>query len=234
MPELLSIRQISLEFADLARRSPIERPSAPLARDPGIHQSDILRWIAINKTGKMKYGERLEEDYPWRMALGNMWEEFYFSLRPDYIWQPGERVVDGVALNADGLGEWEDEVALIDTKCTERKVCSTLEGWLESWITEHAARAYLYCYGPRVFVWPVMHYRGDYAGSGPLAVEYVARFSDFEVESTWTMIQRWKDEARKALGHIGGKVCDWCGKWIEEGTEHEPNGPCEDCTLIPF
>jgi hypothetical protein len=207
MPELLSIRRIALEFTDLWKRVPIVRPDRPLARAPGIHQSDVLRWIAINKVGKMKPGERLESDYPWRMALGNMWEEFYFSLRPDYIWQPGERIVDGVALNADGYGEWGDEPALIDTKCTERKVCETLEDWLESWITEHAARAYLYCYGPRVFVWPVMHYRGDWRGSGPVAQEYAVRFTDHEVTSTWIMIQRWKDEAWKAMGQVMDDDC---------------------------
>ena len=208
MPELLSIRRIALEFTDLACRTPIIRPDAPLSRAPGLHQSDVLKWIAVNKVGKMKYGERLETDYPWRMALGNMWEEFYFSLRPDYVWQPGEKVVDGVAVNADGVGTWDatDEAALIDTKCTERKVCDTLDDWLESWITEHAARAYLYCYGPRVFVWPVMHYRGDWRGSGPVAMEYAARFSDHEVNSTWAMIQRWKEMARLSLMGIEDDV----------------------------
>src|ERR1017187_1721961 len=141
MPDLLSIRQISLQFSDLDRRSPIIRPDRPPSRAPGVHQSDILTHIAY-KIGKLKPGERLEDDYPWRMAMGNMWEEFYFSLRPDYQWQPGQLTVDGVSVNADGLGLWqfnngggmEAEAALIDTKCTEKKVKETLEDWLGEWV----------------------------------------------------------------------------------------------------
>jgi len=35
-----------------------------------------------------------EERMPWRMAMGVMWEEFYFSMLADSVWQPGE-MVDG-------------------------------------------------------------------------------------------------------------------------------------------
>src|SRR5580704_17555079 len=101
--EVLSIRQISLEFSDLARRRPVSIPETPLRRAPGLHLSDVLRHVAV-KVGKLHAGERLEEDYSWRMAMGNMWEEFYFSLHPEHVWQPGETTVDGIAMNCDGLG----------------------------------------------------------------------------------------------------------------------------------
>lgn len=47
---------------------------------------------------------------PWAMAMGVMWEEFYFSLRPDVSWQPGEVVEDEIACNCDGLSVWQPNV----------------------------------------------------------------------------------------------------------------------------
>ena len=212
MPTILSIRRIGLEFSDLAIRRPIELPDHPLSRAPGLHQSVVLRNIAV-KTGKLAAGERLEEDYPWRMAMGNMWEEFYFSLKPDYVWQPGELTVESsgglVSMNADGLGAphvpgYEAGLALIETKCTECKIVESADALLEKfgknwWIYHHQARAYCHGYGPRVVVWPMLHYRGDWQGSGPVCMEYVVRFTDLEVEQTWDMIGRYVTELLKAV-----------------------------------
>ena len=197
--EVLSIRRINLEFSDLASRRPLEIPAEPLARSPGIHLSDILKHIG-RKIGKLKPGERLEEDYPWRMAMGNMWEEFYFSLHPSYLWQPGEQVIDGVAMNADGLRL--GPAALIDTKCTECKVVGTAEELEEKfsynwWVYGHQARGYCHGYEVDTFVWPVLHYRGDWRGSGPVVMEYEVRFSPVEILQTWEMVMRFKEEVEE-------------------------------------
>ena len=211
MPTVLSIRRIGLEFSDLIARRPIEIPDRPLPRHRGFHQSYILRHIAV-KTGKLAPGERLEEDCPWRMAMGHMWEEFYFSLKPDYVWQPGEMVVESsgglVAMNCDGLGDPRvpgvEGVALIETKCTECKIVQSADDLLEKfgknwWVYHHQARAYCHGYGPRVVVWPMLHYRGDWQGSGPVVMEYAVRFTDLEVEQTWDMIGRYAGELGRVV-----------------------------------
>ena len=200
--EILSIRQISLEFSDLARRRPIAIPDSPLPRASGLHLSDVLTHVAV-KVGKLQRGERLEEDYPWRMAMGNMWEEFYFSLHPEYVWQPGEKSIDGVAMNADGVGGLECsqpfDLALIDTKCTECKAILTAEDLAEKfsknwWFYQHQARGYCHGYEVDTFIWPMLHYRGDWQGSGPLAMEYTVRFDQSEIAQTWEMVKKYRDE----------------------------------------
>ncbi len=221
MPEVLSIRQIALEFADLYRRKPIERPPQPLSRFPGPHQSDILAFIA-RKIGKLKPGERLEEEMPWRMALGVMWEEFYFSLHPDRIWQPGEQVVDGVAANPDGLGtithvdvpegmmdSGEYWNSMEETKATSKKAIFDAAELLEAfsdgwWMWQHQVRTYCHVYGVEVVRWSNMHLHGNYVIREPIAVEYIVRFTEEECRGSWAMVQKWKHEAWKALGHKEG------------------------------
>lgn len=216
--KVLSIRRLTLEFTDLHSRHPLTIPRTPLPRYPGLHQSDILHWIAINKTGKLKAGERMEDsaEYPLRWALGQMWEEFWFSLLPNASWQPGEVVVDEVAVNPDGItlaGDWltdpwlrETDLAVLEeTKCTECKALNSAEELLEKfsdnwWVYQHQARGYCYVYGTRVVRWAVMHYRGDWRGSGPIAMEYVVRFEDKECEDTWRMEQRWKGKVAEEMG----------------------------------
>ena len=194
MPTLLSERELTLEFADLARRQSIERPPHPLARHKGVHQSGILAWIA-REVGWLKPGEPLEEDCPWRMALGVMWEEFYFSLLDDgTVWQPGEMVVDGIAVNCDGIGLWQEETALVETKCTEKKVRSGEDFLLERmWM--YQGLAYCRCYGARIVRWVICFYRGDWAGSGPVVKEYVVRFEESEVTSAWSMYLKFREKA---------------------------------------
>lgn len=200
MPEVLSIRRINIEFADLAKRKPLTIPERPPARAPGLHQSDILKYAAV-KTGKMVAGERLEEEYPWIWALGQMWEEFYFSLVPSAEWQPGELVVDDIAVNCDGLsGEsrWGEPV-VEETKFTQQKFTDDADFILDpqrgtAWMRHHQGRAYCYCYGPRIVCWSVMHIRGDYGASGPICAQYTLRFSESEVKQTWQMLRRYQVE----------------------------------------
>lgn len=204
MPVLLDERIITLEFADLHHRSPIVRPTQPPTRDPGMHQSDILAYIARN-IGELKPGEPLEEDMPWRMALGVMWEEFYFSLIPESDWQPGEIVQDGIAVNCDGITSAEcisinpwGENLIEETKCTEKKV-KTGEEFLAEWMWMHQGRAYGETYSPEIVRWSIMYYRGNYAGSGPICKQYTVRFSPREIKQTWQMLLKNKQAASDAL-----------------------------------
>lgn len=206
MPTLLKAERLIIEFKDLNARRPLERPEEPPARDPGAHQSEILAYVARN-IGKLKAGEKLEEDIPERMLMGYMWEEFYFSMLTNVIWQPGEAVEDGIAVNCDGIGagggedvcwaeEWVEE-----TKCTSKKV-KTGEEFLEEWMWMHQGRAYGYVYGPKVVRWAILYFMGDYRGSGPVIMRYTVQFSDKEVEQTWRMLTKNKDAAMAELAEI--------------------------------
>jgi hypothetical protein len=150
--------------------------------------------------GKLKPGEPLEEDMPGRISLGIMWEEFYFSLVPDVDWQPGELTVDGISVNADGIGSYFNEElgiwdypCLEETKCTEKKVRTGPELMADEWMWMHQGRAYCHCYGLDTVRWTIMFYRGDWRGSGPVCKQYVIRFTPHEVRSTWDMLLNNKD-----------------------------------------
>lgn len=214
MATLLDERTITLELSDLRERVPISRPSQPPTRSPGWHESDLLRDVALEygwlKRGSVEDQESLPGDYPWRWALGQAWEEFWFSFQgPETgtVWQPGERVVDGIAVNADGLTitphslcPWVQAVGgdgraqwLEETKHTEKRVRTGAEFMTEKlWL--HQGRAYCYCYLPDaatlggVVRWTIQFYRGDYKGSGPVCKQYTVGFSAGEVTGTWGLL----------------------------------------------
>ena len=198
MPTLLSERTLTIDFSDLDNRKPIERSSTgTLPRHPGVHQSGVLAWIA-REVGWLKPGVPLEEEMPWNMAMGVMWEEFYFSLllsvEPDVIWQPGEVVTDGIAVNCDGLGWWDGDTALLETKCMKKKVRSG-EDFLQDRLWMYQGMAYCHCYRVLVVRWVILFYDGDYAGSGPVVKEYVVRFSEEEIRNAWAMYVKFRDKA---------------------------------------
>ena len=194
---LIYERDVQLEFSDLQRRVPLPRPDRPLARSPGHHVSGILYAIA-RRVGWLKPNEKDEAELPWRMAMGNMFEEFYFSLRLDCQWQPGEQQADGVWGNCDAICEDGDPVWGIkepiveETKFTECKVRTWEElsgvqakGGKPVWM--HQGKDYLHLYGPRYMRWTIGYYRGDWKGSGPVVRQYLVRFDDQEVRQSWQM-----------------------------------------------
>jgi hypothetical protein len=197
MPVLLAENIVQLEFSDLWKRRPIDRPDRPLSRSPGHHQSGVLRYIAL-KVGWLKSGEALEEDMPWRMAMGTMFEEFYFSLLTTAIWQPGEQIKDGIASNCDGINIIEvptlgETHVIEETKCTEMKV-KTGEDFLGLPLYMHQGREYCFVYGPRVVRWSILFYRGAYDGLGPVCKQYIIKFSDRECLQTHDLLLKYRDE----------------------------------------
>ncbi len=197
MPTLLSEKVITLEFSDLMRRVPVERPSQPLHRAPGAHQSEILQYIA-HKIGVLKPGERDEEEYPLIWALGAAVEEFLVSFFPDMIWQPGEVTRDEISVNSDGLtlDGWEHESQLEEFKGTYKRVKSG-EEFLEDWMYMHQGRSYCYCYDQEVVRWHVFYVRGDYKKFGPMLKQYIVRFTQQECRQTWQMLLNNKEDAMR-------------------------------------
>jgi hypothetical protein len=82
---------------------------------------------------------------------------------------------------------------MVETKCTEKKVRDGADFLLE-WLYRHQGANYCHAYGlelgERVEVvrYPVLFYRGDWRGSGPVAVEYTVRFAPAELKQSWNML----------------------------------------------
>lgn len=189
---ILEELEIRLEFSDMARRSPLPRLATPdgfieqLPRSAGVHMSGILKPLAI-AAKQLKPMEQLEEEYPLMWALGVAWEEFVASLYPGMDWQPGELVVDGIAMNADGLNwldKW-DAACVEEMKSTYR---SSTFPFKDEWTKLVQGKAYCYGYGPRIVRWHSCHLRGDYKSFGPSYVRRTIQFTDKEVEQTWNML----------------------------------------------
>jgi hypothetical protein len=203
MPDLIYQRDVTVQFSDLDNRVALPGLHVRRPRSPGLHISGILHAIAL-RVGWLKPGEPLEEDYPWHMALGSMWEEYWFSLpwarEAGTVWQPGEQTYSGISGNADGITPWDDEAdgpVLEETKFTSLKVRDWEELRADKKMWEHQVRAYLGLYGltelerrgePACSRQTVMYYRGDYRGSGPICRQYLVRWSNQEIRDTWAML----------------------------------------------
>jgi hypothetical protein len=212
MPTLLAEHNVNFDFADLWARVPISRPPSPLGRRPGVHQSGILKYIA-EATGKLKPGEPLEEEMPLIFALGHAWEEYAVSFYPEIDWQPGEIVVDGIAMNCDGLlapgmtpkgsgtcGFWK-YTQLEEFKFTFKAVPEDFLTDDRFWTWQHQARGYCHGYGPRVCRWHVLHvHEAGFKKFWPVYRQYVVEWTEQEIEQTWRLLMKYRDRADKEKG----------------------------------
>jgi hypothetical protein len=206
MPTLLAERTVNFEFADLWARVPISRPPSPLGRRPGVHQSGILKYIA-EAMGKLKPGEPLEEDMPLIFALGHAWEEYAVSFYPEIDWQPGEIVVDGIAMNCDGLTtdpDWAPEgtpLGLEEFKFTFKAVPDDFLKDDRFWVWRHQACGYCRGYGPRVTRWHVLHaHEAGFKKFWPIYKQYIVEWSEHDIESSWKMQLKFRDRAEGEKG----------------------------------
>jgi hypothetical protein len=95
----------------------------------------------------------------------------------------------------DGKLKWLiAEYAIWETKCTEKKA-RTAEEFLQEFVYMQQGRSYCKTYGCNVVRWIIWFYRGNYDGKGPVCREYTVHFSDKEIEDTWTMMKKNKDDA---------------------------------------
>jgi len=166
-----------------------------------VHQSGILKYIA-EATGKLKPGEPLEEEMPLIFALGHAWEEYAVSFYPEIDWQPGEITVDSISMNCDGLTPdpaWAPEgtpLGLEEFKFTFKAVPSEFLTDDRFWIWQHQARGYCHGYGPRCCRWHVLHvHEAGFKKFWPTYRQYIVKFSDKEIEQTWSLLQKYKTRA---------------------------------------
>lgn len=203
MPKLLEETVVEFEIADLLKRRPLKRPAVQAERAAGVHVSGVLKYCAA-AAGILKPGEELEELLPLRMAIGIAVEEFIASMYPEWRWQPGERTIDGISMNCDGIGrikrvadpsqpkylqETENFILLEECKATwKSSYARRSNAFLGEWMWMRQGAAYCHGYGPRLVRWHVVYVNGDYRNSGPQYIRYLVQFSDEEIAQTWKMI----------------------------------------------
>jgi len=189
MADILEYTTVHLQRNDLQDRVRLETPTHPALRSPGVHLSNILRFLVL-ESGMIRYQEQLEEmDLPLRMAMGLAWEEFCVSLYSDILWQPGEiSTDDGIYMTCDGLARSNDHIRVEEFKLSWRKSKTADEILADEWYWCHQLRGYCLGYNAREVRLHACWVNGDYRGSGPIYNRYRFRFSDKEIETTRTML----------------------------------------------
>lgn len=217
--KILEEALINLELADFMRRIPLARVASAdgtfgaAERTDGVHMSGILRPLAV-AAGKLKEGEKFEEEYPFLWACGIMWEEFVATLYGNMIYQPGEVIEDGIIMTCDGLNvedvlpEWREEfgdMMIEEMKFTfahdrttdpavhyanaKRKLFQQ-----ECWHYLQQGKAYGRGYGARIVRWHVNHVN-NFDPWGPRYKRYTIGFTQEEIDKTWGMFLANKDTA---------------------------------------
>lgn len=195
--EMLEEIELKLELSDMDRRIILPRLATPDGfiqqhpRSAGVHMSGILKPLAV-AAKQLKSYDLEEDEYPLMWALGVAWEEFVASLYETMSYQPGEVIVDGIAMTCDGIN-WLPQY---EENCIE-EMKSTYESSANpiSWMKQQQGKEYCYGYGPRIVRWHSCHLRGDYKSWKPCYMRRTVRFTDKEVEQTHQMFVK-----NKALG----------------------------------
>lgn len=197
MPILLEQTEIKLQRSDLARRRSLGKPVTPSPRSPGIHVSDVLRFIS-QTSGLTRYANDLigVDEVPMRWFLGFAFEEAVASLYENWIWQPKEVIVDGVAMNCDGLNHVDGDGLMIEESKLTSKRPRHGDEFLAEWAWISQVKAYCHGYEARLARHHVCYYGGF---SDPLYIRYVTSYTDDEIAKTWAMVQLNKEKAWEAM-----------------------------------
>jgi hypothetical protein len=182
-------------------------------RSSGIHQSSIIKAIALNVGFLDAIWASDEIGDPHMVALGLAWEDWVgANLHPEISYHPGETRLDSISLTCDGISEiTPDEYNSIWltplpgdfthfrinefklTKKSSRDIggSDTLllgrKWWM--WVTQ--IKGYCMAWGTRWARLHIMFLNGDYTKSGVTAPQYRIfdiEFSEYEIADNWQMI----------------------------------------------
>lgn len=182
-------------------------------RSPGMHQSSIIKAIALN-VGFLDAKWALDEiSNPLMVALGLAWEDWVtVNLHPEITYHPGEMQLDDISLTCDGVSEISsDEYTSIwlspipgdfthfrinEFKLTKKssrhvggKDTLLLDKKWWMWITQ--IKGYCMVWGTRWARLHVMFVNGDYTQGGASEPQYRIfdiEFSEYELFDNWQMI----------------------------------------------
>lgn len=188
MPTILSIEEVKLEWDDITKR--VLHPTQDTEhRASGVHLSGIIRKVAV-ATGKLRLGQRSEEEFPLRMALGMAFENWVVGLYPDMIWQPGEQYLDGISGNPDGMSVLEISPGYSFLVVEEFKLTwkSRKEDILGEWMWLTQTCGYANFLGARHARLHVCWVNDNYKPSQPTYYRYLVEWTEEEILKNWTMM----------------------------------------------
>ena len=161
-------------------------------RTPGVHVSDIIRYIdkAMNE-GKEKDNKFTEDDLELFAIIGRMWEAQISNamLKPPRYERIGEIECDGIILSPDSIDtkEW----SLQEFKVTWRSARRTIESEFK-WLTQ--VKAYCYALGMcRASIY-ALYVNGTYQPPCPIPKAWDILFSPSELQDNWNMLLRNKEK----------------------------------------
>jgi len=163
---------------------------ATLPRNKGIHLSELIRRMAV-VNGMLAEGEQSEDDMPLRMFLGMAWEEAAATLYPEMLWQPGEKELDGIWGNCDGLsyesleidGEREEVLCVDEFKLTWKSQSRDI---MLEWMWLQQGAGYCKMHGTRWVKYHVCWVNGNYRDSrDPVYMRYLVEFGERELAGIW-------------------------------------------------
>ena len=188
----------------------IQPPGLP--RSEGIHQSAVLRNIAVlNGALDPKYlesvdlvernggdwWEQLDQQTQLRMAIGLAWEDWYVQTQlPHVVHQPGELCVEGLYMTPDGesletvLSERGGyEIAVHEVKTTSKSVNTLGDDLRSQWLYLTQLKTLCKGMGTTLAYLHVLFLQGDYSyPRHQQARVYRCRFTQLEIEDSWETV----------------------------------------------
>lgn len=164
--------------------------SGNLERSPGIHLSDVLRFINTS-VGRDKSGSGWKREPT--QGTGLLWEIILSKAFSEEIYpRIGEVEKDGIIGTPDGFdpSHWE----LLEAKCTWRSSGRPITDFWD-WVQQ--IKSYCYMLGTHRAVLRVLYLNGDYRHSGPEYRVYKLVFKPHELRETWDMILNNRDQMIK-------------------------------------
>ena len=200
--------KVHLTLEDI-RKWEVPHPSSPQTdRNPGIHESEIVRNIALRggvlKPQKIRVGRRGEEWVeeergldPVLLAVGLAWECWAAGLYPEMLWQPAEGECDQVYMNMDGLSYTEDgELVVEEFKFTRKSSEVNKEPRVVAgeWMWMAQVKNYCKAVGALRARLHVLYVNGNYRfseeGGGPQYCRYELEFTQQEIDDNWAVMGR--------------------------------------------
>jgi hypothetical protein len=159
-------------------------------RSPGIHQSDVIRDLAM-RLGHFKPSPINMT----RLQLGKAMEFALMQMRalhfPDEYVQPGELIVDDFPGTPDIVGVKIGSVEEDKLTWMSSTHPADSDNFLWYWVQ---IAGYLHRLGLNLGRVNVTHVNGDYRGSGPIHRVWEREFTDRELKGCWKMLLRHRDE----------------------------------------
>lgn len=194
------IEEVSVQFSwdDLDHLT--YHPRLIHARQPGIHVSDVIRYIAGPEGLGLYKDFDPTEDMPLGVLLGMCWEEGCARLYPNMQWQPEPLKRDGLIGSPDGFDEvelgglWMPNVDEFKRTLKSRhNHGNVLDNW--PWMAQIMA----YCkMDPRQPQFGRLHVDWDAGDYRPPRAEYrryLIRYEKNEIEANWKLLLKYKDKA---------------------------------------